>query len=73
MLMLWVSLVTIGHQTNVLKTTVGPLTSCERVKLAANRVIWKTQNAGMPESPESRNPRNNYKNYELKNKLIKLN
>ena len=37
MLMLWVSLVTIGHQTNVLKTTVGPLTSCERVKLAANR------------------------------------
>ena len=28
------------------------------------------QNAGMS---ECRNPRNNYKNYELKNKLIKLN
>ena len=28
------------------------------------------RNAGIP---ESRNPRNNYKNYELKNKLIKLN
>ena len=31
------------------------------------------RNAGMPEFPESRNPRNNYKNYELKNKFIKLN
>jgi len=29
------------------------------------------RNAGMPESLESRNPRNNYKNYELKSKLIK--
>jgi len=31
------------------------------------------RNAGMPEFPESWNPRNNYKNYKLKNKLIKLN
>lgn len=37
MLMLWVSLVTIGHQTDVLKAAIGPLTSCQGIELAANK------------------------------------
>ena len=37
MLILWVSLMTLWHQADVLITTVRPMTSCERIKLAANR------------------------------------